>query len=492
MIDLLIDRLRWPGALVRERTAVQIAQLIARGRQDVSDALIAWISRQELESRAATGILPFLKAQQMTGVRPVSLHDLAAACGTKSILADLFLSHYDPSYAALMTSPRHAGPPPAGWHPPAVNRETIARGMEQSLLRVLQDLPARFRWSIARQFEFELATLRASHGDSPTQAMSLGGTRRNEFHPGWYPLTGENAASAYLRSLAWAEANCGMPRELTAHLAAFVSPVDLGLWSVEPAARPGWWPNFDTEPIPDSIEAQTAAAIQKTNEAANEWDSETNVVLAAKGCIFQSSRVQHELEIRSFFQSADGPLRPGTEAILDAIHNVRARVDQRVSPLRFEGSVSFDRELTRIRDWVILPCSGEAHPTAAMPWQAWRGMRGIQCPTDALSDQDIHAVCRPQSVDYENREGIMATWSDWSAGISATFSMGLPPATGWLLTAPRNKIERLSRDLGMRFCWAWEVTSHFRDGLHEDFKEYRSQGERGTSALAIPYKDGSS
>ena len=170
MIDLLIDRLRWPSALVRERTAVQIAQLIAQGRQDVSDALIAWISRQELESRAATGILPFLKAQQLTGVRPISLHGLAAACGTKSILADLFLSHYDPSYTALTTSSRHSGTPPAGWHPPAVNRETTARGMEQSLLRVLQDLPARFRRSVARQFEFELATLRASHGDSPTQA----------------------------------------------------------------------------------------------------------------------------------------------------------------------------------------------------------------------------------------------------------------------------------------------------------------------------------
>ena len=115
--------------------------------------------------------------------------------------------------------------------------------------------------------------------------MRLGGTRRDEFHPGWYPLTGENAASAYLRSLAWTETNCGMPREFTAHLATFVSPVDLGLWSVEPAARPRWWPNFDTEPIPDSIEAQTAAAIQKTNEGANEWDSETDVVLAAKGCI---------------------------------------------------------------------------------------------------------------------------------------------------------------------------------------------------------------
>ena len=396
------------------------------------------------------------------------------------------MRHYDPAYEDATASAQHSGPPPAAWNPPDGNSAATAIGLGQSLFRELRNFDARFRSSLAGQFEFELAVLRELHGDSPTQAVRLGGTRQDGLHPGWYTLTDENAASAYLRTLAFAKSEYGMPREFVSHLAAFISPVDLGLWRVKSTTRPEWWPNFDAEPIPDSIDAQIAAAIQKMDDAANAWDSEPNVVLAASGCIYQSGLVQHDLEVRSFFQQANGPLRPNTDEVLDVILRSRALVNQQASPLRFEGAVSVDSGVAYVGNWSILPCSGTTHPAAAMSWQAWRGMKEIQCPTDAFSDGEIIAVCRQCSVDYESPEGLIATWSDWSAGLSATSIMGLPPATGWVLTAPRNVVETSSRKAGMRLCWAWEVRSRFRDGLREDLQEYRSQGERGTSALAIP------
>ena len=484
MIDLLVDRLRWPAALVRERAAAQIAKLIADGRQDVRDALLAWVGRQELESRVATGIVPFLRAEALTNVQPVAPQDLDAACGAKSVLSDLLMSHYDPSYPVVKTSMRHSGLPPTGWRPPDAHRETTARGLEASLFQRLRI--KNFQSSLTRQFEFEVATLRRLHGEPTPRVSNVAGTRQEGYHPAWYTLSDEIGISAYLRTLAWAETNCGIPRELVHHLAAFVAPVDLGLWQVTSAARPEWWPNLDTEQITSSIEAQIAAAIQNTSDSASEWGSGPNIVLAASGCIFQSGLAQHDLEVRAFFQQADGPLRPSTEDVFDALHLSRTWVDQQASPLRFEGPVSSDNRLGQIGDWSILPCSGTAHPTAMMSWQAWRGMRAVQCPSDALSDREIHAVCSQYSVDYKSEEGLIATWSDWSAGLSATSIMGLTPATGWVLTTPRNVIENFSRKVGMRLCWAWEVRSHFRDRPHEEFKRYRSCGERGTSSLAIP------
>ena len=486
MIDLLVDRLRWPASLVRERVATQIARLIAEGRQDVSDALLAWIGRQELESRVATGILPFLKALELTGGQPVSPQDLAAACGTESALADLFLSHYEPQYAATRTRPRHSGSPPLGWNTPAEHREKTARGLQKSLSQRLQNAEANFGLSLTKQFTFELATLRELHGDSPEHALRFAGTREDGFHPGWYTLTDEIAASAYLRTLAWAESNYDMPWGYVWHLAATVAPVDLGLWEVTHTSRPEWWPNFDTQLIPESIEAQITAVIQKANDAANAWESEEDVVLAANGCILQSGLVYHELTIRSFFQKANGPLRPSTAEILESTCDCRAWVNQKFSSIRFEGTVSIDEKILRTGDWLIMPCSGTTHPTAAMSWQAWRSIRGIQCPTDALSDEEIHAVCHQNSVEYESSEGIIATWRDWSSGLSATSIMGVPPDTGWVLTAPRRIVDRLSRQAKMRLCWVWEVKSLFRDSRYEAPKEYRHQGERGTSALAIP------
>ena len=486
MIDLLVDRLRWPAALVRERAAAQIAELIGEGRRDVSDALLAWIGRQELESRACTGILPLLRLKELTNIRPVDTQEVAETCGARSVLSDLFIRYYDQSYADATTSARHFGLPPSGWQPPEENRETPVSGLGQGLVQTLRSYDNEFHSSLTRQFEFERAKLRELYGDSPNHASRLRGTGQEGFHPGWYTRSDEIAASAYLRTLASAESNHGIPGDLISHMAAYVSPVDMGLWQVKSAAKPTWWPNLETESDPNSIEAQVAAAIQKANDAANAWDSGTNVVIAASGCIFQSGQTQHDLEVRSFLQQANGPIRPSTEEVLDVVRRSPAWVNQQASPLRFEGVVSVGNRFVQIGDWSILSCSGTAHPVAMMSWQAWRGVRKIQCPSYALSSQRIHAVCRQCSVDYESAEGLIATWSDWSDGLSATSIMGLPPASGWVLTAPRNVIERCSQRFGMRLGWVWEVKSHFRDGEHDDFQEYRSVGERGTSPLVIP------
>ena len=398
MIDLLVDRLRWPAALVRERAAIQIAKLIGEGRQDVCDALLAWIGRQELESRACAGLLPMLRAKELSNVLPVDTQELAQTCYARSVLSDLFIRHYDPSYPDATTSARHFGLPPAGWHPPDQNPETTASGLVQGLVRRLRPIDNEFHSSLTRQFEFERAKLSELYGDSPNRASRLRGTRQDGFHPGWYIRSDEIAASAYLRTLASAESNHGIPGELIPHLAAFVSPVDLALWQVESGAKPEWWPDLGTEWVPNSIDAQIAAAIRKTNDAANAWDSGTNVVIAASGCIFQSGLTQHDLEVRSFFQQANGPLRPSTEEVLDAVRRSRAWVNQQASPLRFEGSVSVDNRFAQIGDWSICSCSGTAHPVALMSWQAWRGIREIQCPSEALSNQRIHAVCRQYSL----------------------------------------------------------------------------------------------
>ena len=477
MIELLVDRLRWPAALVRERAADQIAELIDEGRQDVCDALLAWIGRQELESRACAGILPFMKVKELTNIRPVDAQELAETCRARSVLSDVFIRYYDPSYADTTTPARHFGLPPAGWHPPYENRETPAAGLRQAFVQRLQLIDNDFHSSLARQFEFERAKLCELHGESPISAFRLAGTRQEGFHPVWYTRSDEITTSAYLRTLASAKSNHGIPEWLIAHIASCVSPVDLGLWQVKSAAKPEWWPNLEAEGATNSIDTQTAAVIKRTTDAAKAWDSGPNVVLAASGCIFQSGLTQHELEVRSFFQQANGPLRPSTNEIFDEVRQTRARVNQQASPLRFEGSVSVDHSFAEISDWSIFSCSGTAHPVAMMSWQAWRSIREIQCPSDGLSDQRLQAVCRQYSVDFENAEGLIASWSDWSDGLSATSMIGLPPGTGWVLTAPRNVIEKRTQRFGMRLGWVWEVRSHFRENRHDDFQEFGSVGE---------------
>ena len=487
MIELLVDRLRWPAALVRERAASQIGKLIADGDQGARDALIAWIARQELESLAAIGLLPFLHAVAKEGAKPPATAELASACKARSALSELYLSHLDPTYVSRPELGRHSGSPPSGWQAPDKVPGAPTSRLEASLPgRLLQLAERRFRRSLSRQFDFEMSILGELHGASPARAFRATGTSEDGYHPGWHPLSIEVCLSAYLRTLAWAASNESCPNDLILKEAAFVSPIDLGLWRVRSTVSPDWWPSLEISSDRGEVDKDTVAILQNVESAVELWGAGSNVVLAASGCLSQTSLVQHDLRVRSFFQQPDGPDRPTSQELFECLCSVRASVHQEPSPLWFEGSVTIDTKLQRLADWLIVPCSGSTHPAAFIIWQTWRGLRQIQCPSEALAVSELHALCREDSIDYESGEGLIAQWRDWSRGVSALAVKGLMPASGWVLVAPRAVVERFSETTGMELAWAWEIASHFREDPFRDFVEHRMYGDRGTSRVIRP------
>jgi hypothetical protein len=55
----------------------------------------------------------------------------------------------------------------------------------------------------------------------------------------------ETYRSAFLRTLAWAVLERGVPQGEAIFRAARVCPVDLELWPLRPSRRPAWWPHSD-------------------------------------------------------------------------------------------------------------------------------------------------------------------------------------------------------------------------------------------------------
>lgn len=486
MIDLLVDRLRWPAALVRERAASQIGKLIAEGDQVAKDALVAWIARQDLESLAAVGLLPFISAAASPGSNPPPTAELASACMARSPLSELYLSHLDPSYASQPDLGRHSETPPN-------NRELfneVSEGptsdLQASLRNRLKILEVEFLKSLTRQFDFEMFKLGERYGRLSVEAYRAAGTRERGYHPGWDPLGNQISLSAYLRTLAWAASNKALPNDFILKEAAVVSPIDLGLWSVRPTTSPDWWPTLDPSSDQGEIDKETVSLIQKVEISAKSWDSGSNVVLAASGNLHNTNLRQHNLEIRSFFQRPDGPDRPTGQDLFEFLSSVRASIHQESSPLRFEGAVSTSIVYQQLSDWLIIPCSGGANPLVPIIWQAWRGVRGIQCPSTAIADSQILAVCHQDSIHFETEEALIARWSDWSQGVSALFVEDLPPATGSILVAPRSVVDRFSEATGMKLAWAWELTSHFREHSYLKFTVHRMYFDHGTSRVIRP------
>ena len=254
-----------------------------------------------------------------------------------------------------------------------------------------------------------------------------------------------------------------------------------------PSLPPDWWPALvDTDFNDSEIELGTAVVLDRVQDSVTAWGEGPYVVLAASGCLSQTNLRSYDLEVRAFFQRPEGPDRPTSQELIEELSSVNESFVRQTSPIRFGGSVDGHTVARSLGDWIVLPCSGPVNPTATIVWQSWRGMRGIQCPSTALSDNAIMAVCCTNSVNYEDQDGLIARWSDWSKGMSALAINGLQPASGWVLVAPRTVVERVSRDKGLNLAWAWQITNRFREHSFGDFLDYQMYGDRGASLVVRP------
>ncbi len=487
MIDLLVDRLRWPAALARERTASQLGKLISDGDQTAASALISWIAGQKLESLAAVGVLPFLYASERNSLEQDAIDSIVSACKAASPLSDIYISHLGFSDRGIRGHGRHSGAPPRGWQAPANLSESPASPLERLLIKRLLNLAEGDQPTWVRQYDYEKFILQEANGESPWQAFREAGTQDNGYHPGWRTLSHEVCLSAYLRTLSWASSQGLAPDYLVSVAAAAISPIDLGLWKVQPATPPSWWIDLGSfSQNQGEVEPETGVILKQIEDAADAWGTGTDVVLAASGCVSHTNLRHYDLEVRSFFQRTEGPNRPTSQELVDALCALDASDVNQVSPIRFEGLVTSSPGARRFEDWIVIPGSVPVNPISTFIWQGWRGVRGIQCPFPLIVDSGIKATCTSESLNYETEEGLVATWSDWTRGMSALAVADLKPATGWVLTAPKAVIDQFSKENGMTIAWAWQVTSRFREHRFEDFLEMRMFGDRRANLVLRP------
>ena len=215
----------------------------------------------------------------------------------------------------------------------------------------------------------------------------------------------------------------------------YTSPLDLGLWNVHTQSKPGWWTSVGAAITPGD-EVDTSTLVHNIEGISEDWESDSHVILAAGGSLSQTELKQHNLEIRAFFQMVDGPDRPTSQQLFDHLKTVSASISRERSPVVFDGTVSVDTGMERVGDWFISPCSGRANPAAPHIWQAWRGVRDIQCPSHVFTEGALSAICQDTSIDFVGDKGLVGQWSDWTDGLSSLFVAGPRPANGWVLVAP--------------------------------------------------------
>lgn len=238
-LSWLLARLTWPSIMVRERACAELARLLLHPQlcDAIRDALLHWIAEQRLESVAALGLLPFLRARAQSGTYSISLTELVNALRAPSILAWLLLNEVGERHSLTFEAAcRHAETAPQGFTPDPFFAKYIKYFLPPSYADLVRSLEARVGLPLYRQWTFEWQCLLKDLEVVPSRDEVDEWYRYlpgKEHYLGVDTRLAEVYRSAFLRALAWAAAR-GVESEVAQFLAAHACPVDLDLWAVAP------------------------------------------------------------------------------------------------------------------------------------------------------------------------------------------------------------------------------------------------------------------
>lgn len=496
----LLTRLSWPSTMIRERACVQLGALLLHPQfgMDTKKALLGWIAVQPLESLAALGILPFLRARMQEVQYSIVCDEIVAAFKKPSLLAWLLLNELDPTHGlSFEKAAQHRETAPRDFSPGAFFDDFVQYFLPPSYERHAQFVEQGRGIPLYHQWAFEWKQLLDELSLTPSRAELDDWHRRlpgKEHYAAIDTQLSEVYRSAFLRAIAWGADN-GLSLNEVQLLAAHTCPVDLDLWCIMPQPRPSWWPQIQT-PI-GKVDISASDIWQQIESLWQRYQQnfdEEPVLVAANGIIAHQQTI-YNLEIYGLYQRCIGPEQPAvteiTEWIEDTLNTGHSEIRmQRPSLLRFNGKVKQRPPgtwLRRFADWEVLPTAGPISHFGAVPrWQWWRVHRGIWLPAPYLTQAALSITCTASGILIGDGKREIGKWTDWPDDIGETIAAGVPPKSGFVLQVSRSTIEEFAQQTGMVFCWLCRLTGYQDELSSQEYRSFSTEQVYGASHIILP------
>lgn len=420
LLPLLFTQLTWPSALVRERAARAISQLLAASDPGVETYLLNWLREQRLDSISALGLLALIRVQIDEG-RALPADAVLPALSQRSLLSFMLCKElYGSNCGSPDTYLAHSGSvPPSFAVSPFFEEhdESFVPSIYSIHARHLEERAIPFRRQWAYEWQLLVDSVRPRLSTEPLRFWHAGGIPKGHYrYAAADTLLGEIYRSAFLRTLSWSVDMGFVSIDLGLFIAADACPVNLSLWRVLPKRRPQWWPN----PIAAQGSIDTVAphvweqvrSLWNKQASRRRWMDhdalgEDALLIAASGFVCEGETKYH-LKIESAFQSCHGGDIPTADQIaermIDGSRASTARARFRAL-LHFEGRVEDAEDklaFDQIADWRLAPASCVAHVNTR--WQFWRMWSDVHllCPEvlqsrGEFSCTDTGVVCRDAS-----------------------------------------------------------------------------------------------
>ena len=486
-MDLLLSRLAWPSALVRERVAGELARLLNNGEffEDILEKLLSWMAQQTLESICNLGLIVLCKAKNSYGTE-FNATRVWNNVGRPSILAWNLIRELDEEFATDKST--------SLFYTEEILPFTHHKFFNNNIATYIPGVYAFHARNIKNSTQMDFLELWENEWhalvnvEKPVMSQDsirywMGHSREN--YSSADTLISEIYRSSYLRALARLVAKMRFPFDTASYLASIACPIDIGLWDIPPLTKPSRWPslNADVQAIDTSI-ADLWEQVSSLWEARQALSVDNFAVAAVDGAINQGD-VVYQLRITGLFQKAHGPQKPDLDRVADWCIDSREADHVQNSLFRFSG------ELTRTNkrctqffdDWSFVPVTATVSPTVVARWQPWR--RRMPVPSKCLPINKLSFQCTPDAVTFFDGEHKVGSWADWTHGITERSHYDLPPDAGQILWIDQNLLDRYAKDHHAQFCWLCTITRYYLkksyDEEYENFSDYRLFGATSLS-----------
>lgn len=474
--------------MARERAASGIAALLTTPAtaQASSANLREWIQNQPIETFSAYGLFPFIKAA-ILGARFDSnfLRELLQAIRRPSLLSWLLFRELDADMAGQPEGwMLHSGSPPKVFQESSDFSNEVRYYLPHGYADFAKWLTDRRRIPFIRQWQYELKCLNGNARHSGDKGINHWRTldHRQRGYSAADPPGTEICHSAFLRALAWAVKEAGLPQETAIERAAASCPLDLELWKISPIQRVEWWPKLSA--------VQSKVAVGDTEiwpQVAKLWENQVRckpfilgdtvgsewLVAAASGYVGTVGATFH-LDIFAGLQQSLGGNIPKDEEVVAALSGEAKRLPfltvEGSSQLRSNGCVPLMPSSVcgiQAADWRLLPLSCRVISEAFPRWQIWRCFRGPLTLANWFSQKKCNVEASGDSLLTKHQGKVIARWIDWADGLTEYTTQHAPQRSGEVLLANRRWFDELSKHYEGHLVWGCRITVCAMDGRHE-------------------------
>lgn len=504
--NFFLNRLKWPSCMVRERAASITASMLVDPEfaEATSAALVAWVRAQTIETFAAYGLLPLLKAQ-LAGAKFEAefLSGLRDSVRRPSLLAWLFFRELDPEAEELEEFwMANSGDAPESF----IGTQSFSSEVRYYLPHAYADwaeaLVRRTRIPFLLQWQFELNCLDGNtrhSADKGLKAWRVLDRERRGYQAADPPST-EICRSAFLRAIAWAVQKAGLPLDKAIERVLVSCPLDLELWKLAPSRRPLWWPRFSTTTsrivVGDAelwpqVEALWEKQAQQNAFAADDATGGAWILAAASGFAGMAGGAFH-LEIFAGLQQSTGGDVPSDDEIVGLLSGKTKklpyfRVDGS-SPLYLKGTVPLVPSDTfggQIADWRLLPLSCRLIPETFPRWQIWRYHHGPRTVANWFSPKHCEVEVAANALLTRHQGKVVGRWLDWTDGVTEYGTQQAPTRSGEMLLVSRTWFEALAAHYRGHLVWGCRITAFAVNERQETIEELTFSKVFGGSRVIV-------